>query len=197
MKQAAASGGGWLVTLVTPLDPPLEAVPLTRYAVANTGSRKQRRVVAKPPACHRRRNRRGDRKGVQREGATGKARMEEDEWDRMRGQRGKDILTKMWIWGGGICAHPLSRSGQNYLAREIARVGLPIICTRHVITRMTMSAIMTETEIESQDSSSDGSNYCHRDAGWPYYTALLIFFFFFCLQCFDTVGWTSGRACGL
>jgi len=43
---------------------------------------------------------------------------------------------------------------------------------------MTMSAIMTETEIESQDSSSDGSNYCHRDAGWPYYTALLIFFFF-------------------
>jgi len=38
---------------------------------------------------------------------------------------------------------------------------------------------MTETEIESQDSSSDGSNYCHRDAGWPYYTALLIFFFFF------------------
>jgi len=37
-----------------------------------------------------------------------------------------------------------------------------------------MSAIMTETEIESQDSSSDGSNYCHRDAGWPYYTALLI-----------------------
>jgi len=43
---------------------------------------------------------------------------------------------------------------------------------------MTMSAIMMETEIESQDSSSDGSNYCHGDAGWPYYTALLIFFFF-------------------